>query len=160
MVRPKKYPGQAVSPLSSEITAAMRQMGSRSRFIHPEIWARWFHIAGEQMYKRTFPHMFKGTTLTIGVASSAWLQELNLLKPRLLDRLDEEVGKGVVTDIKMVLNTSIGKGRPKEWAPEEVIHKTPDTSKLSKELSEAADSIEDKELAEAVKKAAAVYQDK
>jgi len=101
-----------VTPLGAELTATVREMGRRQRFIHTEIWARWLAIVGSETYKRSFPKSFRGTTLIVGVANSTWMQELSFLERSLLDRLEEEVGAGVVKKIRFVLDTAVGKHRP------------------------------------------------
>ena len=86
----------------------LRSLARDARGIHPEIWARWIEIVGPETYKRAFPRTLKGTTLMVGVASSAWVQELTFLVPRILDRIAEEIGPDIVKDIKLVLDPSVG----------------------------------------------------
>lgn len=146
-----------MSSLSTELTSAMRSMGENARYIHPEIWARWFQIAGEQIYQKTFPRMYKHKILTISVTNSAWMQELSFMRPQLLDRLADQVGPNVVLEIRFVLDTSVGKNR------HPVVKETPkplqeaNPERLSKELMDAANNIDDPELALIIKRAASRY---
>lgn len=132
-------------------------MGDNARFIHPEIWARWFQIAGEQIYTKTFPRIYKYNVLTLGVSNSAWMQELSFMKSQLIDRLDDAVGPGVVKDIRFVLDTSVGKNRHVQKKEQPTPLPQADPNRLSKELSTAADNIDDPELALLVKRAASRY---
>jgi len=97
-----------VTPLSAEVTSMMRNLARDARGVHPEIWARWIEIVGPETYKRAFPRSLKGGTLLVGVVSSAWVQELSFLIPRLLDRIADEVGPDVVKEIKLVLDPAVG----------------------------------------------------
>lgn len=160
MKRKKRRVRSLVSSLSGELTSVMRSMGNTSRTVHPEIWARWLQIAGPDMYKRTFPTFYRGTVLTIGVSSSTWLQELSFLKNTLLDRLEEEVGPGVVTEIKMVLDIKVGKNRIDPYRERPRVKKEIDLSTLDPTIAAAADKIEDPELALHIKKAAAANMKK
>ena len=135
----------------------MRIMGDGARYIHPEIWARWFHIAGEQLYQRTFPRMFKDGLLTIGVTNSTWMHQLSLMRQQLLDRLAEAVGPKVVRDIRFVLDTSVGKNRVVPKKEETKALPKADPERISKELRDAAEKIDDPELALLIKKAASRY---
>jgi hypothetical protein len=147
-----------VSSLSRELTSTMRDMGSGARFIHPEIWARWFQIAGDQLYQRTFPRMYKDGLLTIAVVNSTWMHQLSFIKTQLLDRLAETVGPGAVKDIRFVLDSSVGKNRV--LPPEDNTKPLPDADpeRISRELREAADKIDDPELALLIKRAASRYR--
>jgi predicted nucleic acid-binding Zn ribbon protein len=89
----------------------MREMAEASRNVHPEIWARWHSIVGPQMYRRAFPRSLKGRVLVVGVANSSWMQELGYMKRGMMDRLEEEVGPGVVEEIRFVLD---GGTRPED----------------------------------------------
>ncbi|MBN2530842.1 MAG: DUF721 domain-containing protein [Deltaproteobacteria bacterium] len=146
-----------MSSLSQELTSTLRTMGEGARFIHPEIWARWFQIAGEQLYQKTFPRMFKDSVLTIAVTNSTWMHQLSFMRPQLLDRLAEEVGPNVVKEIRFVLDTSVGKNR----RVTERVQYTPlpkaDPERISNELRDAADKIDDPELALLIKRAASRY---
>lgn len=133
-------------------------MGDTARCIHPEIWARWYYIAGEQIYQKTFPRIFKNNILTIGVTNSSWLQELSLMKTQILDRLAEAVGPNVVNDVRFVLDTSIGKNRVEQSKVTQKSLPQADPNRLSKELMDAASKIDDDELAELIKRAASRYQ--
>lgn len=138
----------------------MRDMGDSARYIHPEIWARWFQIAGEQLYMKTFPRMYKNRILTIGVSNSSWMQELSFMRNQLIDRLDETIGPGAVTEIRFVLDTSVGKNRIVQpiVAPKPLPQADPE--RLSKELLDAANKIDDPELSDLVKRAASRYTNK
>lgn len=135
----------------------MRVMGTGARFIHPEIWARWFQIAGDQLYQRTFPRMYRDGVLTIAVVNSTWMHQLSFIKTQLLDRLAESVGPGVVRDIRFVLDSSVGKNRV--MPPKETRKPLPvaDPERVSSELRQAADQIDDPELALLIKRAASRY---
>ncbi len=89
----------------------MRGLAGSARNVHPEIWARWLQIVGKEMYMRCFPLALKKGTLVIGVSNSSWLHELSYLKTHILDRLAEEVGPDVVSDLRLVLDNNVGTNR-------------------------------------------------
>jgi hypothetical protein len=97
----------ATTPLTSALTAVMRDLAGTRPKAHAEIWARWGDVVGAEMYRRSFPAALRGTTLVVGVSSSSWLQELSFLKQRIVDRIAEEFGPGVVTEITLVLDPQL-----------------------------------------------------
>jgi predicted nucleic acid-binding Zn ribbon protein len=52
----------------------------------------WTDLVGAKIASRTRPHGVYERVLVIEVATSAWMHELNLLKPRLLDGLVTRIG--------------------------------------------------------------------
>ena len=146
-------------PTRSEVTTAsaagtrlLRRLHRDSPGVHPEIWARWLDIAGDQMYRRTFPVRFLRKVLTVGVANSTWLQQLSLLKETLQNRLDEEVGPGVVTDIRFVLDPSVGK-RPGLDRPAPSPAPSVGDDPLPVELQATVETMNDDTLAESIRRA-------
>lgn len=107
------------------------------------------------MYMRTFPKYYKDKTLIVGVTSSAWLQELNVFKKKLLSNIIKEAGKGSVTNLRFVLDSDIGKFQSHLRKPKKYIIEEPDLSTLPENITDAADKIDDKDLGDAIKKAAA-----
>lgn len=147
-----------VSPLGALVTSVMRNMADKNRNVHPEIWARWHNIVGPQMYKQAFPKSLKGTTLTVGVKNSSWLQELSFIKFQIVDRLNEEVGPNVVRDIRLVLEPNLGKNA--HYAPnvKNTPKRTPkpNVENLNPAIKNATNNITNQELKQAIQRAASV----
>jgi hypothetical protein len=101
----------ATTPLDAAVTAVMRDLAGSLKHAHAELWARWRDVVGPDTYRRSFPSALRGTTLIVGVSSSSWMQELSFLKAAIIDRISEEIGPGVVTDIKLVLDPDLGDAR-------------------------------------------------
>ncbi|MCP4605533.1 MAG: DUF721 domain-containing protein [Proteobacteria bacterium] len=140
------------SRLDAELKSVLRQFGRGQRGVHPEIWARWCEIVGEDLAQRVIPRILIAGTLTVAVANSSWMQQLTYLKPTLLDRFAEEVGPNVVKDIRLTLDYSIthhqGRSRTATRPPPET------TAPLPLEIAKATDSVKDETLREAMERAA------
>jgi predicted nucleic acid-binding Zn ribbon protein len=65
-----------------------------------EVWRVWNSAAGEELARHARPVAFKGSTLLVAVASSSWRHHLHFLKADLVRRLNAELGRDMVTDIK------------------------------------------------------------
>ena len=62
----------------------------------------WPEVAGEKIAAATEACGIHDGVLQVACRSNVWANELSLLKPRLLKALSEEIGKGVVKDIRFV----------------------------------------------------------
>ena len=63
---------------------------------------RWAEIVGAEVAANAEPTSFQDGLLTVRAASSAWATQLRMLSSGLLARLDDEVGQGVVRELKIV----------------------------------------------------------
>ena len=64
---------------------------------------RWSEIAGPQISAKSRTKALQGETLVIEVDHPAWVQELNLLKPRLLEKFRRLEPRSGIRDLKFVL---------------------------------------------------------
>lgn len=64
------------------------------------IWRVWDHIVGEEIAQNARPAAFKGTILLVQVTSPVWIHHLQFQRKELICRLNEDLGKTIVTDIK------------------------------------------------------------
>jgi predicted nucleic acid-binding Zn ribbon protein len=85
----------------------LREIGKGQRGVHPEIWARWAEIVGQDLARRSVPRSFAKGVLVVAVVNSSWMQQLTYLKPTLMDRFADEIGRNVVKEIRLVVDHSI-----------------------------------------------------
>ena len=62
---------------------------------------RWPVIVGDQVAQNVEVIAFEGTTLTVRARSSAWATQMRLLQSSILARIEEQVGTGIVTEIRV-----------------------------------------------------------
>lgn len=63
---------------------------------------RWHHVVGDQVAEHCVPETFEDKVLVVRADSTAWATQLQLLIPRLLERLGQEVGHGVVESVTVL----------------------------------------------------------
>lgn len=86
--------------LARAIGRAMRELNMDQRVKESRAMALWPEVVGELTAGRTRPlHVNRGT-MVVAVASSAWANQLNLLKSRYLEGLAQHVGPGVIQDLR------------------------------------------------------------
>lgn len=64
------------------------------------LWQQWNDVVGPAIAENTRPEAMKGKLLLVHVSSAPWMQQLQFLKPKLIEKLNETIGKEVVGDIR------------------------------------------------------------
>ncbi|NIS76030.1 MAG: DUF721 domain-containing protein [Deltaproteobacteria bacterium] len=64
------------------------------------IISQWEEIAGEGLINLVKPESFRFGTLHLSVSNHSWAQELQLLKPQFLKKVNGILGKEAVKDIR------------------------------------------------------------
>jgi len=63
--------------------------------------ACWAEIIGQENLKHAKPVDLKEGVLIVHVDSSIWIHKLSMDKPRILMKMKEKSGEGIIRDIKM-----------------------------------------------------------
>ena len=64
------------------------------------LWKEWKDVVGPLIAQNTRPGAIKEKFLLVNVSSAPWMQQLQFLKPELIKKLNETLGKEVVGDIR------------------------------------------------------------
>src|SRR5436190_18050373 len=80
------------------------------------IWRAWEEAVGSQIARRAQPVRLRGRTLIVAVSSAPWMQEMQLLKPRLRDAINAQLAKPLVGDLFFVLSEELDAAAPAETA--------------------------------------------
>ena len=59
----------------------------------------WDDVVGPQIAARTRPIRIRDNILEVNVDQPAWMQQLQLMKPKILARLNAELGKSTIKDL-------------------------------------------------------------
>ncbi|WP_419161407.1 DUF721 domain-containing protein [Candidatus Palauibacter sp.] len=78
------------------------RMGIRERLERSATAARWERVAGPHIARVTRVGSIRGPTLFIEVAGAAWMTELNMMRRKLLHRLNEDRDRGRIDRIVFV----------------------------------------------------------
>jgi predicted nucleic acid-binding Zn ribbon protein len=65
-----------------------------------EVWQIWERAVGDLIAGNTRPAAFKGKLLLVHASSSAWIHQLQFLKAELIEKLNAQLGRELVSDIK------------------------------------------------------------
>ncbi len=70
-----------------------------------DVWRVWERAVGADIARNARPAAFKGSLLLVHVTSSAWLHQLRFLQKDLMLRINTELGKPLVTEIKFKIGS-------------------------------------------------------
>jgi predicted nucleic acid-binding Zn ribbon protein len=98
-------------PLSSAIAGLADQLAPRT--VLADVQRVWPSVVGPAVVKEATPTTERGGTLTIACRSSVWAQELDLMAPELVERLNAQLGEGRITALRCVASP------PRSWAARE-----------------------------------------
>jgi hypothetical protein len=59
----------------------------------------WDEVVGPQIAARARPSKIRGSVLEVCVDQPAWMQQLQLMKPQILKKLNEQLGEGEISEI-------------------------------------------------------------
>ncbi len=83
----------------SLIDGILGNLGISNKIEQHRIWAIWEEAVGEQIAQHAIPSKIRNDVLEIKVAHPVWMQQLQLLKPRLLKQINEHLGDTPISDL-------------------------------------------------------------
>jgi predicted nucleic acid-binding Zn ribbon protein len=99
---------RAPRPLSSAIAGLADQLEPRTTLA--AVQRVWPEVAGPAMAKEGEPITEHGGTLTVSCRSSTWANELDLMAPEIIARLNEKLGGECITALRCTASA------PRRWA--------------------------------------------
>lgn len=85
----------------------------------PQIWRAWNLVVGDTIARNAQPHFFRGGVLWVRCSGPHWMQQLQLMKEMLRDRLNAKLAQERVKDLRFLLGEV--KGEPEGGEPEETL---------------------------------------
>ena len=108
------------------------------------IWGAWREIVGEAVAGQTQPRAVRNGILFIDVSHSTWVQQLQFLKPTLLEKINAFLGEPHIQDIRFKLG-KISPIPPAHSKPHAVREEDLDEGIL-KRIENIIQKIDDKEV--------------
>lgn len=92
-------------PLRSILEQALKGLELDTPIKTHSIWNAWSKIVGEPIALQTQPHAIRNRILFIEVSHSTWMQQLQFLKPTLLEKINGFLGEPLIDDIRFKVGT-------------------------------------------------------
>ncbi|HZO81502.1 MAG TPA: DUF721 domain-containing protein [Candidatus Binataceae bacterium] len=124
---------KAPEPIASTLGALIDRLDSEGHFAIVRLISAWPEVVGEAVARRTEIVGLKFHTAVVKVSGAMWIQELNLLKPQILDRLRARIGDDAVRDLRFV------QGRLSRRQPRTRLRPVPRAPRRAIELPELKD---------------------
>jgi predicted nucleic acid-binding Zn ribbon protein len=88
--------------LSDAVERLVETKGWATEINVQTLLARWALLVGTSIAEHSHPERYGDAVLTVRAASTSWATELRLLAPRLVAKLNDQLGDGTVVRINVV----------------------------------------------------------
>jgi predicted nucleic acid-binding Zn ribbon protein len=99
--------------LGRTLTGVLDALDTQGQFALFRLVRFWPQVVGDTIARHTEVSSLKFHTAVIKVSNAMWIQELNLMRRQILDRLIEAVGDDSVRDLRFVKGTLSRQTRPR-----------------------------------------------
>jgi hypothetical protein len=107
-----------VEKLSSTIERILNDRGWGAKLKEYRVFSLWQKAVGPGIARHAQPASIRGKRLTVMVDSSAWMQQLSLMKPEVLSRVNDRLGPDGIESITLKLGElERADERPEEYKP-------------------------------------------
>lgn len=89
------------SPLADVMAELVNQQGWTDQLAAQRVFTDWAGVVGPDIAQHSTVEGYADTIVHVRAASTAWKRELQLLAPRIVARLNDELGQGSVTRIEV-----------------------------------------------------------
>lgn len=87
---------------SSSVARLLAERGWTDPVSIGGVIGRWDQIVGSNVAEHCQPESFEDGVVVVRADSTAWATQVRLLVPQLRIRIDQELGEGVVTEVKVL----------------------------------------------------------
>jgi predicted nucleic acid-binding Zn ribbon protein len=115
-VRVSVRQGRFFQQIGGTIQDLLSNLDSGSHFELMRLMRLWPEIVGETIARKTEVSSLKFHTAVVRVSNAMWIQELNLMRTRILSRINEVMHNGAVREIRFVQGR-ITRPRPQRLRP-------------------------------------------
>jgi hypothetical protein len=89
--------------LSMTLGKLLKAHGFQGRLHEYHIFGQWERSVGAMIARHAQPQSVRGSKLSLIVDSPAWMQQLTLLKPEIIEKLNTSLGRTAIKDITLKL---------------------------------------------------------
>ena len=89
--------------LSMTLGKLLKARGFQGRLHEYRIFGLWERSMGSMIARHAQPQSVRGKRLSLIVDSPAWMQQLTLLKPDIIEKLNKSLGRTAIKDITLKL---------------------------------------------------------
>ncbi len=90
-------------PVSEIIPRVIKSIGLKKKADEIQVMLDWDSIVGSLIAEKTKPAGVRRGVLKVLVESSAWMNELQLMKPEIIAKIERRFGRNKIKDIRFCL---------------------------------------------------------
>lgn len=92
-----------INRLSVTLVQMLKAQGLESRLQEYRVFGQWEKAVGKVIARHAQPCSLRGKKMTLVVDSPAWMQQLTLLKPEIVEKVNRRLGHNAIRDIMLKL---------------------------------------------------------
>jgi predicted nucleic acid-binding Zn ribbon protein len=128
-----------IDRLSATIGKILKARGLEGRLNEYRVFGLWEKTVGGVIAHHAQPQSVRGKKLTLIVDSPAWMQQLSLLKPEILEKVNRGLGKDSIRDITLKLGEVASTERQADGIPVRASLDQEDHAKIEQYVHEIDD---------------------
>lgn len=144
-MRDRRPPMKQAVSVGALLSGLLHQRGFDGKLREYEAWRVWDEVVGPQIARRARPSRIREGVLEVRVDQPVWMQQLQLMKPKILARLNERLGGEVIRDI-FWRRGRIDPDEVKSPGSEADLRSIPLTPEDQEQIERALQDVEDPEL--------------
>ncbi len=138
-----------IDKLSTTIDKILKARGMQSRLPEYRISSKWVNMVGSAIARHAQPRTLRGGKLLVIVDSPAWMQQLSLMKPEIIKKLNNNLGNDTIRDITLKLGEIAS--LPAKFAEREQVPAII-TQEEREMIAQSIHDVSDSEIREAIKR--------
>jgi predicted nucleic acid-binding Zn ribbon protein len=132
--------GKKLERLSAALGTLLNTRGMQARLSEYRILGRWEKSVGSTIASHARPVTVRGSKLFLIVDSPAWMQQLSLLRPEIIEKVNKALGKQAIKDIVINLGEIEGVEKRPRVAPHVAVELNADErAKIDRYVSDVRD---------------------
>jgi len=125
--------------LSVTLMKVLKAQGLEGRLSEYRVFGLWGKAVGKVVARHAQPQALRGKKLALVVDSPAWMQQLSLLKPEIIEKLNRGLGREEVREIVLKLGEVALVDSPHEDAPVRASLSAEDRTSIEQVIGEISD---------------------
>jgi len=93
--------------ISDLLNDLIKQKNWSKKIKQHDVFQLWPKIVGDDIAARTAPHVIRGTVLWVRITDSVWMQQLHLMKPLLLEKINSRLQGAIVSDLRFQVDSTL-----------------------------------------------------
>ena len=96
---------EGLMEIGTILERTIKKLGLEMKIKEAKIWEVWDDVVGTVVARNAQPESIRNRVLFVTVSSSVWMQQLQFLKGKIIEKLNQSLGKTTVKSISFRLGT-------------------------------------------------------